>query len=215
MSVFLTDMARPPPNATPFRGPDSNKRSVYADATEDDRPDWLDTTGAIEKRHSSMGLSSNNQPITFITEIGCEIIRKYYRAGLCQTSIARRMGLSGGVLGQCKRRQPEVAAAFEFGKAELEDECSDLLMNMARRGNVIALIYFTKARLGWRDNDQPAEQRPNLVIHMNAPMTDNDWLAMRKAGVNPMQLPGPTLETPEGALGEPEGVLDTTGEDSK
>ncbi len=170
----------------------------------------LDATGAWEKIPSPGGYGANHAILTQITPKGCDIIQKYYRAGLCATSIANRIGLTPSTLSACKKRQPEVALAFEYGKAELEDECSDLLMNMARRGNVIALIYFSKARLGWRDADQVQIGASNVTIHLPAAMSIDDLKRLRENGVTPMQLqqanPLP-VEAP--------AAIDTDGTESK
>ena len=118
-------------------------------ARSTDRVEVVNPEGTWEKIPTPNGQSSSFA----ITPHGCEVIKFYAANGLVQTVIADRLGMSRSVFTHCVSRQPEVAEALAVGTCEMEDELSTCLMGMARRGNVIAAIYLTKARLGWRDND--------------------------------------------------------------
>lgn len=65
--------------------------------------------------------------------------------------------------------------AFERGLAALGDELTHLLLKSARNGNVVAAIYLTKARLGWREGDSP-EARPNITINLPDSQTPEAYL---------------------------------------
>lgn len=179
-------------------------RSVYDDIQESDKIlPWYDPSGAVLRVSGAIG-----QPLVVITPEGLEIIRRYVSAGLSQVTICRRMGIGHAMLSKIRKRQPEVEEAFQHGIGELNDECSDMLLNMARRGNVVAAIYFTKARLGWRDNDTPQTHTSNITIHMPASLTIADLKMLQQANMTPMQFqeanPLPIEPTPDDSI-ETEG----------
>jgi hypothetical protein len=70
-------------------------------------------------------------------------------------------------------------AAIAVGKAALADEFTHHLLNAARKGNVIAAIYLTKARLGWREGDAP-DVKPNIIINLPDSMSHEQYLNLIK-----------------------------------
>lgn len=94
--------------------------------------------------------------------------------------IAASLGCSGEALRMARKRQPEVAEAFERGHAALETELTHILLGHARDGNVTAAIFLAKARLGWRDQGPSPEgggQRVNVQINMPSAKDPESWRA--------------------------------------
>lgn len=207
----------PPPPEFPSAATEKHKKAVikFRDfASITDRVEIVDPAGALEwlPNESSAYTSTppngggQGRPFVRVTPLGCQIVKFYAENGLSHTMIGTRLGIKRETFHRCMRDQPEVAEALAAGKGEAEYELQECLMGMARRGNVIAAIYLTKARHGWRDNDPPPEAKSNLQIVINAPLSADDFKRMRESGVTPMQLPGPKLEEPTGLLAEAEEV---------
>lgn len=113
-------------------------------------------------------------PIT-VTPAGLAVIEEMAALGNDQRTIAKRLGMDRKTMTDMRRRIPEVDDAFERGLAALGDELTHLLLVQARKGNVVAAIYLTKARLGWREGDAP-DARPNITINLPDSQTPEAYL---------------------------------------
>jgi hypothetical protein len=105
------------------------------------------------------------------------------------------MGIPYNRFRECKKRQLEdVSEALAVGRCARNDEVHDILMQMARSNNVIAAIFIAKAQCGWREGDAP-DMRPNVHIHLPAPMSEDEFQRLRETGATPMQLSPTKPET--------------------
>lgn len=163
------------------------KHEDYVRAT--DYVEVLDPEGAVEGDGEQGG-----QPYK-VTPRGVQIARFYADAGLGTHTIAERLGMASDVFMKCIRRQPELAEALAQGKANQEFELKECLMNMARRGNVVAAIFMLKAQHGWSDQAQGGEVTPQkLQIVINAPLSTEDYKRLREENITPLHLPAPQTE---------------------
>ena len=113
-------------------------------------------------------------PVT-ITPAGLAVIEAMAAQGQDQRTIAKRLGIDRKTLDVIRKARPEVDEAFERGLAALGDELTHHLLNAARNGNIVAMIYLTKARLGWREGDTP-EARPNITINLPDSQTPEAYM---------------------------------------
>lgn len=113
-------------------------------------------------------------PVT-ITPAGLAVIEAMAAEGQDQRTIAKRLGIDRKTMDVIRKARPEVDDAFERGLAALGDELTHHLLNAARNGNIVAMIYLTKARLGWREGDTP-EARPNITINLPDSQTPEAYL---------------------------------------
>ncbi|MFC3100667.1 hypothetical protein [Altererythrobacter lauratis] len=113
-------------------------------------------------------------PVT-ITQDGLEVIEAMAAEGQDQRTIAKRLGIDRKTLDVIRKARPEVDEAFERGLAALGDELTHHLLNAARNGNIVAMIYLTKARLGWREGDAP-EAKPNITINLPDSQTPEAYM---------------------------------------
>ena len=86
-----------------------------------------------------------------LTEEGVEAIEVLASAGLSLEGISGRLGVSRRALGRIREAQPVVAQALARGRSHLEEELAGCLVNLARKGNVAAVIFALK-NLGWSDS---------------------------------------------------------------
>lgn len=117
-----------------------------------------------------------------VTPAGLRVIEAMAAEGQDQASIAAKLGLHRKTLMDIVKRCPDVEEAMTAGKALLADELTHHLLTAARKGNVVAAIYLTKARLGWVEGIAP-ETRPNVIINLPDAQTPEAYLRMIE--VNP------------------------------
>ncbi|MCH7481670.1 MAG: hypothetical protein IIC31_02400 [Chloroflexi bacterium] len=79
---------------------------------------------------------------------------------------AKQLGVDRKTLTDLRDRDPAVAEAWERGHGELASELTHILLQHAREGNIVAAIYLTKARLGWREGT-PAEGAGTANVQVN------------------------------------------------
>jgi len=120
---------------------------------------------------------------------GLALIERMASVGQDQRTIAKALGISAKTLLEARGRQPEVADALERGHARLADELTHILLRHARRGNVVAAIFLTKARLGWREGDAP-DTRPNIVINLPDATTPEQYMRLINAAPCPAEPAG-------------------------
>lgn len=126
-----------------------------------------------------------------ITRAGLEAIERMARAGHSDVSIARALGTEKRGLQNLKLHNPSVQEALDVGRAGLEDELSDILLDIARNRDhkmqTIAAIYLTKSRCGWIEGQAP-ETRPNVTIVLPDSQSPADYMArlsVQQRGVLP------------------------------
>jgi hypothetical protein len=133
-------------------------------------------------------------PQKYITEIGRQVVRRMAARGYSKQLIAASLGLSLGRFNTLQTEDDALKECFNVGLSGLENVLTSNLLRMAENGNVIAAIYLTKTRLGWRDDGGNVESRPNVVIMLPATMSKEAYKQMLDAGVTPMMLPQPEGE---------------------
>lgn len=126
-----------------------------------------------------------------ITPRGLALLERLGREGQDQRSLAKALGISAKTLLEARKRHPEVEEALQRGHAGLADELTHLLLNQARKGNVIAAIYLTKARCGWREGDVP-EARAHIVITLPDARSPEQYLKIIGAGTAQPAIPSPS-----------------------
>lgn len=127
-----------------------------------------------------------------ITAAGLAVIEAMAAEGNDNRTIAKRLGINKSTLEDIRDRDPAVAEAWERGHAALADELTHILLSHARKGNVVAAIYLTKARLGWREGT-PAEGHKQAVqvnIQIPPPMSEAEFRAITEGRASGAPEPG-------------------------
>ena len=87
--------------------------------------------------------------------------------GLTQQQIADSLGISVSTLYGRKRESEEFEEAIKRGKAKGVAVVTNELMKQVKSGNVTAMIFFLKARAGWREK---VEVSSDVRIEQSAPL---------------------------------------------
>jgi hypothetical protein len=114
-----------------------------------------------------------------VTPSGYRLVEVMGANGASQASIAARLGVTHLRFKKLVAKQDgenELRYAYERGRGALEFEFASLLIAECRKGNVLALIYSSKALLNW--SDQPAQVQTNngLTIVLPAAMDRESYL---------------------------------------
>lgn len=125
-------------------------------------------------------VNTDGPPRIIITDDGLHLIEALAADGAPQTKIAADLGVG---LSKFKKLLAEEESAermaWERGRAELEHEIAGLLLRAARKGNIIAAIYYSKAQLGW--SEQPTITNQVGVQIVLPDSMDRDSFAKRIA----------------------------------
>lgn len=136
----------------------------------------------VPKTVGAVNHSSGNQRRKNIGRKGKALVEAMAAEGHTNTSIAKVLRMSAETLRQIRKRDPSVQEALDRGRASLEVELTHLLLEQARAGHVVAMIYLTKARCGWQEGAAPSDARPNITIVLPAAQSPAEYLRRIEAG---------------------------------
>jgi hypothetical protein len=136
---------------------------------------------------------ASNAP-TVLTEAGYQVVELVAREGGKQRLIASKLGLTFSAFKRLLDRDEQCRLRYEAGVAELEHEVGALLLKSARAGAVVPAIYFSKAVLGWRENDvvvPPGQVGIQIVLPDS--LTPEQWALRQQQRAAALALPGPPI----------------------
>lgn len=84
-------------------------------------------------------------------EIDLEEVERLAALGLSQADICAEIGISEDTLGRRKKDSADFADALKRGKASAKKEISNKLFELARGGDLGAIIWIEKSRFGYSD----------------------------------------------------------------
>lgn len=124
-----------------------------------------------------------------ISEAGAQEVGRLAREGGNRALIAARLGVPRKAFTKALAGDEYALLAFEEGQAEHEHEVASLLLAVARKGGAPAnLIFYAKARLGWRENDPTVTPTSNVQIVLPSPMTEQQFSVVEGPGAAPPPL---------------------------
>jgi DNA-binding CsgD family transcriptional regulator len=157
-------MGRPPKTTKP-------KTSAAPTPAQAELAALLESGNALVVREDAGG----PMPRATLTDEGYKALAAMAAEGQDQASVANAFGMNRSTLQALIKRDQRAEDAMNVGKALLADELTHHLLNAARKGNIIAAIYLTKARLGWREGDAP-DVKPNIIINLPDSMSHEQYL---------------------------------------
>lgn len=90
---------------------------------------------------------------------GLLLLEAWARDGLTDEQIADKMGITTSTLYDWKNKYSEISEALKRGKEVVDVEVENALLNLAKSGNVTAIIFWLKNRRPdkWRDKQKDVE----------------------------------------------------------
>lgn len=114
---------------------------------------------------------------TGLTANGLQLVELLAKAGNTQNFIASKIGLTQGtfrkMLGRGEDESPE-RLAWERGRAQHEQDIVRMLLDHGKQ-NVVGLIFYSKAKLGWKENEPPPAAANNILITLPGAMTSEQY----------------------------------------
>ena len=89
---------------------------------------------------------------------------------LNKSQVADYFGISENTLRAIEKRQPEVFAAYKKGRVNQIVGMGTNLIQLAKKGNVTANIFYLKTQAGWKESEPEAQEIPpiNIIVDGNA-----------------------------------------------
>ena len=88
------------------------------------------------------------------TEIDLKAVESLAYRGLTQAQIADALGIAESTLYKRKKESKEIGAAIKRGRAKGVAVVAGCLMDLVKKGNVAATIYYMKAIGGFSEVDR-------------------------------------------------------------
>ncbi len=133
----------------------------------------------MTKRHPSQYVTRHrkgSRRLITISDEGKELVKAMAAEGNDGRSISAELGLPYSTYMDWVKRDSEMTEILEIGHASLADELTHMLLEKARKGNVVAMIYLTKSRCNWSENNGPdTKNEVNVNISIPAPMSDDEF----------------------------------------
>ena len=87
-------------------------------------------------------------------------------AVLTKGQIADYFSISETTLRAIEERQPEVSDAYKKGRVKQCASMGSNLIQLAKKGNVAANIFYLKTQAGWREAEPPPQEIPafNIIV---------------------------------------------------
>lgn len=147
-------------------------------------------TALVERTPTGRG----GPPKVSLTDTGLELVAELAGEGNDPRTIAKGLGIPYTTFLGLRDRDEAVQEALARGHGTLADELTHHLLKAARKGNITAAIYLTKARLGWVEGQVP-EGAPKTAVQVNIqiPRAMSDAEFRRIVGQPSEGTSGPSL----------------------
>lgn len=89
---------------------------------------------------------------------------------LNKSQVADYFGICENTLRAIEKRQPEVSEAYKKGRVNQIAGMGSNLIQLAKKGNVTANIFYLKTQAGWKESEPEAQEIPpiNIIVDGNA-----------------------------------------------
>jgi hypothetical protein len=117
-----------------------------------------------------------------------ETIALVAAAGGRHADVAARLGVHKTTWNEIRRRDPRADLAWERGRSELHQVLVSKLLERAKQGEVVPLLFSLKALFSYVEGEprDAEDARPLVQITLPAPMDRDSWTRM--VTVNPKAL---------------------------
>ena len=119
-------------------------------------------------------LVERNNDVVTVTESGLKLIEVLAKHGSTQNHIASQLGITQNtfkkILGRSDNDDSKARLAWERGRSMHEQDVVNRLLAHGLK-NPISLIFYSKAKLGWRENEPAPTVQSNIQISLPAAMS--------------------------------------------
>ncbi|MGQ0455481.1 MAG: hypothetical protein ACT4OU_00320 [Hyphomicrobium sp.] len=125
-------------------------------------------TGRAPNRRYVTGSGGGSTPY-MLNEAGLSLIQRLSSDGLQLVSIAEAVGLSKDTFIELRRRQPEAQECIDRGRSRVVGELTNVLIEKARKGDTVALLFALKTIGGFREGVPVEGASPAVQVNITIP----------------------------------------------
>jgi len=116
----------------------------------------------------NQGDGGGRPSVEFTTEQIIEL--KALASVLNKSQVADYFGICENTLRAIEKRQPEVSEAYKKGRVNQIAGMGSNLIQLAKKGNVTANIFYLKTQAGWKESEPEVQEIPpiNIIVDGNA-----------------------------------------------
>ncbi len=104
-----------------------------------------------------------------LNEAGLALVQRLAREGLQLVSIAEAVGVSKDAFIELRRRQPEAQECIDRGRSRVVGELTNVLIEKARKGDTVALLFALKTIGGFREGVPVEGASPAVQVNITIP----------------------------------------------
>ena len=108
---------------------------------------------------------------------GLLLLESWARDGLTDEQIAHNMGICRDTLIQWKKRFPDISDTLKKGKDVVDVEVENALLNLAKQGNITAIIFWLKNRKPDKWKDKPTTENTDILNKLDKVIGGIDAIA--------------------------------------
>lgn len=113
----------------------------------------------------------------WLTEDGQRLLEGWARDGLTDEQIAHNMGINVATLYRYKNKYSGICDALKKGKEIVDIEVENSLLELAKSGNVTAIIFWLKNRRPEKWRDKPTADNTDIMNKLDKVIGDIDAIA--------------------------------------
>jgi hypothetical protein len=119
-------------------------------------------------KNGKQGEGGGRPPVVFDSKQIIEL--QALSAVLNKSQVADYFGITEKTLREVENRQPEVSTAYKKGKVRQVASMGMNLIQLAKKGNVAANIFYLKTQAGWKETESDVQEIPpiNIIVDSNA-----------------------------------------------
>jgi hypothetical protein len=103
-------------------------------------------------------------------------VRTLAARGASKAGIASALRVSRDVLARWFEERPELAQAYEHGRARVETRLVSKLLEKALAGDTVSLLFALKCMYGWREGDGGEQaNRVSITFTLPGALTRDQW----------------------------------------
>lgn len=131
----------------------------------------------MEVNYKRGGGVANGKYQKWLEPDGLLLLESWARDGLTDEQIAHNMGICRDTLIQWKKRFPDISDTLKKGKDVVDVEVENALLNLAKQGNITAIIFWLKNRKPDKWKDKPTTENTDILNKLDKVIGGIDAIA--------------------------------------
>lgn len=131
----------------------------------------------MEFNYKRGGGVANGKYQKWLEPDGLLLLESWARDGLTDEQIAHNMGISESTLYNWKNKYVEILESLKRGKDVVDVEVENALLELAKQGNITAIIFWLKNRRPDKWKDKPTTENNDILDKLDKVIGGIDAIA--------------------------------------